>query len=150
MYIFNKAEAMMQSGTQLESVSKGRLWTGRIISALVVLFLLFDSITKVLKVRAVIEASAQLGFPVSAIVTIGVILLVCTVLYVIPQTAVLGTILLTGFLGGAVAANIRIGNPIFNTLFPIIFAALVWTGIFLREPRLSTLVPLRKRDLLRP
>jgi len=140
----------MQSGTQLESVSKGRLWTGRIISALVVLFLLFDSITKVLKVRAVIEASAQLGFPVSAIVTIGVILLVCTVLYVIPQTAVLGTILLTGFLGGAVAANIRIGNPIFNTLFPIIFAALVWTGIFLREPRLSTLVPLRKRDLLRP
>lgn len=150
MYIFNKAEAMMQSGTQLESVSKGRLWTGRIISALVVLFLLFDSITKVLKVRAVIEASAQLGFPVSAIVTIGVILLVCTVLYVIPQTAVLGTILLTGFLGGAVAANIRIGNPIFNTLFPIIFAALVWTGIFLREPRLSTLVPLRKRDLPRP
>jgi uncharacterized membrane protein (UPF0182 family) len=150
MYIFNKAEAMMQSGTQLESVSKGRLWTGRIISALVVLFLLFDSITKVLKVRAVIEASAQLGFPVSAIVTIGVILLVCTVLYVIPQTAVLGTILLTGFLGGAVAANIRIGNPIFNTLFPIIFAALAWTGIFLREPRLSTLVPLRKRDLPRP
>jgi cytochrome c biogenesis factor len=150
MYIFNKAEAMMQSGTQLESVSKGRLWTGRIISALVVLFLLFDSITKVLKVRAVIEASAQLGFPVSAIVTIGVILLVCTVLYVIPQTAVLGTILLTGFLGGAVAANIRIGNPMFNTLFPIIFAALAWTGIFLREPRLSTLVPLRKRDLPRP
>ena len=140
----------MHSGTQLESVSKGRLWTGRIISALVVLFLLFDSITKVLKVRAVIEASAQLGFPVSAIVTIGVILLVCTVLYVIPQTAVLGTILLTGFLGGAVAANIRIGNPIFNTLFPIIFAALAWTGIFLREPRLSTLVPLRKRDLPRP
>jgi uncharacterized membrane protein (UPF0182 family) len=150
MYIFNKAEAMMQSGTQLESVSKGRLWTGRIISALVVLFLLFDSITKVLKVRAVIEASAQLGFPVSAIVTIGVILLVCTVLYVIPQTAVLGTILLTGFLGGAVAANIRIGNPIFNTLFPIIFAALAWTGIFLREPRLSTLIPFRKRDLPRP
>jgi hypothetical protein len=133
----------VQSLTQASSVSKGRLWTGRIISAVVVLFLLFDSITKVMKVRAVIEASAQLGYPVSAIVTIGIILLVCTVFYIIPQTAVLGTILLTGYLGGAVAANMRIGSAMFNTFFPIVFAALTWTGIFLRESRLGALIPFR-------
>ena len=133
----------MQSLTQAGPVSKGRLWTGRIISALVVLFLLFDSITKVMKVRAVIEASAQLGYPANTIFTIGIILLVCTVFYIIPQTALLGTILLTGYLGGAVAANLRSGTSMFNTLFPIVFAALAWTGIFLRESRLGALIPFR-------
>jgi hypothetical protein len=133
----------VQSLTQAGPVSKGRLWTGRIISALVVLFLLFDSITKVLKVRAVMEASAQLGYPANTIFIIGIILLVCTAFYIIPQTAVLGAILLTGYLGGAVAANLRIGNPMFNTFFPIVFAALAWTGIFLRESRLGALIPFR-------
>jgi hypothetical protein len=133
----------VQSLTQAGPVSKGRLWTGRIISGLVVLFLLFDSITKVMKVRAVIEASAQLGYPVNAIVTIGIILLVCTAFYIIPQTAVLGAILLTGYLGGAVAANLRIGSAMFNTFFPIVFAALAWVGIFLRESRLGVLIPFR-------
>ena len=133
----------MQSLTQAGPVSKGRLWTGRIITAVVVLFLLFDSITKVMKVRAVIEASAQLGYPANTIFTIGIILLVCTAFYVIPQTAVLGAILLTGYLGGAVAANLRIGSAIFNTFFPIVFAALAWTGIFLRESRLGALIPFR-------
>jgi hypothetical protein len=133
----------VQSLTQAGPVSKGRLWTGRIISAVVVLFLLFDSITKVLKVRAVLEASAQLGYPANTIFTIGLILLVCTVFYVIPQTAVLGAILLTGYLGGAVAANLRIGNPMFNTLFPIIFGVLAWVGLYLRESRLGALIPFR-------
>jgi hypothetical protein len=133
----------VQSLTQAGPVSKGRFWTGRIISAVVVLFLLFDSITKVMKVRAVIEASAQLGYPVNAIVTIGIILLVCTVFYIIPQTAVLGAILLTGYLGGAVAANLRIGSAIFNTFFPIVFAALAWAGLYLRESRLGALIPFR-------
>jgi len=133
----------MQSRTQAGPVSKGRLWTGRIISAVVVLFLLFDSITKVMKVRAVIEASAQLGYPANTIFAIGIILLVCTVFYIIPQTAVLGAILLTGYLGGAVAANLRIGSAMFNTLFPIVFAALAWVGIFLRESRLGALIPFR-------
>lgn len=133
----------MQSRTQAGPVSKGRLWTGRIISAVVVLFLLFDSITKVMKVRAVLEASAQLGYPTGTIFTIGIILLICTVFYVIPQTAVLGALLLTGYLGGAVASNLRIGNPTFNTFFPIVFALLVWVGIFLREPRLGTVIPFR-------
>jgi hypothetical protein len=102
----------VQSLTQAGPVSKGRLWTGRIITALVVLFLLFDSITKVMKVRAVMEASAQLGYPANAIFTIGIILLVCTVFYIIPQTAVLGAILLTGYLGGAgVDGNLPARKP---------------------------------------
>jgi len=133
----------MQARTEANTVSKGRFWTGRIISALVVLFLLFDSITKVMKVRAVLEASAQLGYPAKTIFTIGIILLVCTVFYIIPQTAIFGAILLTGYLGGAVAANLRIGSSMFNTLFPIVFAALAWTGIFLRERRLGALIPFR-------
>ena len=133
----------MQSGAQAVPVSKGRLWTGRIISSLVVLFLLFDGVTKLMKVAPVLEASAQLGYPVSTIVGIGITALVCTAVYVIPQTSVLGAILLTGYLGGAVASNVRIANPMFNTLFPIVFAALMWLGIFLREDRLRTLIPLR-------
>ncbi len=136
----------MPSRTQAGAISKGRLWAGRIISGLVVLFLLFDSITKLMKVAPVLEASAQLGYPVSTIVGIGITALVCTVVYAIPQTSVLsvlGAILLTGYLGGAVASNVRIGNPMFNTLFPIVFAALMWLGIFLREDRLRTLIPLR-------
>ncbi|HYT08604.1 MAG TPA: DoxX family protein [Rugosimonospora sp.] len=133
----------MPSRTQARPVSKGRLWAGRIISGLVVLFLLFDGITKLMKVAPVLEASAQLGYPVSTIVGIGITALVCTVVYAIPQTSVLGAILLTGYLGGAVASNVRIANPMFNTLFPIVFAALVWAGIFLREDRLRALIPLR-------
>lgn len=133
----------MGSRSEVSPVSKGRLWTGRIISTLVVLFLLFDSITKLLKMRPVLEASAQLGYPVNTIVTIGTILLVCTVFYIIPQTAVLGAILLTAYLGGAVAANLRIENPMFNTFFPIVFAALAWVGIFMRESRLASLIPFR-------
>ena len=135
---------MMQSGAQAVPASKGRLWTGRIISALVVLFLLFDGVTKVMKVRAVLDASAQLGYPVSTIVGIGITLLVCTAFYVIPQTSVLGAILLTAYLGGAVATQVRVGNPMFETLFPIIFGALLWAGIFLREGRLGALIPVRK------
>jgi hypothetical protein len=134
---------MMQSGTQVGSVSKGSLWAGRTVSALVVLFLLFDGITKVMKVKPVLDASAQLGYPVGTIVGIGITLLVCTALYVIPRTAVLGAILLTGYLGGAVASQVRIANPMFDTLFPIIFALLAWVGILLREERLRALIPLR-------
>ncbi len=133
----------MPSRTQARPVSNGRLWAGRIISGLVVLFLLFDGITKLMKVAPVLEASAQLGYPVSTIVGIGITALVCTVVYAIPQTSVLGAILLTGYLGGAVASNVRIGNPMFNILFPIVFAALMWLGILLREDRLRTLIPLR-------
>src|SRR6266566_1978509 len=133
----------MPSRTQAGAISNGRLWTGRIISGLVVLFLLFDGVTKLMKVAPVREASVQLGYPMSTVVGIGITVLVCAAVYAIPQTSVLGAILLTGYLGGAVASNVRIGNPMFNMLFPIVFAALMWAGIFLREDRLRTLIPLR-------
>lgn len=129
---------------QQVSVSKGALWTGRILTGLIVLFLLFDGITKVMKVSAVLKASAQLGFSENLIAAIGVTLLVCTVLYVIPSTSILGAILLTGYLGGAVCIQLRVGNPLFSqTLFPVYFGVLVWLGLYLREPRLRSLVPLR-------
>lgn len=125
------------------AVSKGSLWAGRIVSAVLVLFMVFDSVTKVMKVPQVIEATVRIGFPESTVVGIGVALLICTVVYVIPQTSVLGAILLTGYLGGATAANVRAGTGPFNTSFPVIFAALVWVSLFLRERRLRELIPWR-------
>jgi hypothetical protein len=125
------------------SVSKASLWTGRVISDVVVLFLLFDGITKLLKVQQVVDATIRIGFPVTTIVGIGITLLVCTAIYAIPKTSILGVILLTGYLGGATAAQLRAGSPVFETLFPIIFGVLAWLGIYLREQRLRALLPLR-------
>ena len=123
-------------------ISGKRLWVGRILSALVVLFLIFDGVTKVMKESHVLAASAQLEIPVSTIVGIGILLLACTAIYAIPRTSILGAILLTGYLGGAVAIQARIGNPPFETIFPVLFGGLVWAGIFLRDNRLRPLVPL--------
>ena len=133
----------MESSAQSAPVSKASLWTGRVISGLVVLFMLFDGSSKVMKAQQVIDATVRIGFPVTTIVGIGITLLVCTVLYVIPNTSILGAILLTGYLGGATAAQVRAGSPISETVFPIIFGVLVWLGVYLREPRLRALVPLR-------
>jgi hypothetical protein len=126
------------------NVSKAGVWIGRALTALVALFLAFDGITKVIKERHVIAASAKFGMSAHFIVTIGAILLVCTVLYVIPQTAILGSILLTGYLGGAIAIQAHAGNPLFETLFPFVFACAAWLGIYLREPRLRALVPFKR------
>lgn len=125
------------------SVSATSLWTGRVISGVIVLLLLFDGITKLLKVRQVVDSTIRLGFPVTTIAAIGIILLVCTALYAIPKTAILGAILLTGYLGGATAAQLRAGSPVFETLFPVIFGVLAWLGLYLREQRLRALLPLR-------
>jgi uncharacterized membrane protein (UPF0182 family) len=134
----------MQSATQsLAPASKNKLWAGRIITGLVVLFMLFDGIAKLFKPAPVVQAFAQLGYPLSLAVSVGVLLLICTVIYAIPRTAVLGAILLTGYLGGAVATQVRISAPAFPTVFPIIFGVLVWAGIFLREDRLRVLIPVR-------
>jgi hypothetical protein len=132
----------MHSIMESTSVSKGSLWAGRILSGIVVLFMVFDGVTKVLKAPQVIEAFARIGFPETTIVGIGISLLVWTALYLIPGTSVLGAILLTAHLGGATAANVRAGSPLFNTCFPIIFGVLVWLGLFLRESRLHALIPL--------
>ena len=138
-----KERTYMEPTEQFMQVSKASLWTGRVITGLVVLFMLFDGISKVMKAQQVIDATVRIGFPVTSIVGIGITLLVCTALYVIPNTSILGAILLTGYLGGATAAQLRAGSPIFETVFPIIFGILVWLGVYLREPRVRTLVPLR-------
>lgn len=130
----------MQSGHGKTGTATKRVWVGRAISLLVVLFLVFDGVTKVMRVAPVLEASARLGYPVNTIVGIGIVLLVCTLVYAIPRTSFLGAILLTGYLGGAVASNVRIHNPLFETLFPVIFGILVWGGLYLRDHRLRSLV----------
>jgi len=107
------------------------------------MFLLFDSIIKVLKLRPAVEGTMQLGYPEHVIVGIGSVELVCLALYLIPRTSVLGAIVLTGYLGGAIATHVRIGSPLFtHTMFPIYVAALVWGGLFLRDHRLRRLIPL--------
>lgn len=129
---------------QQVSVSKAALWTSRILTGLVVLFLLFDGVTKVMKVPVVLKACAQLGLPENLVATTGITLLVCTVLYVIPRTSILGAILLTAYLGGAVCIQLRVRNPLLSqTLFPVYFGVLVWLGLYLRESRLRLLIPLR-------
>jgi hypothetical protein len=109
-----------------------------------VLFLTFDGVAKLFKPAPVLEASSELGIPESAIPGIGIVLLTCTVVYVIPATSVLGAILLTGYLGGAVATHVRVGGPVFPIVFPVIFGGLVWLGLFLREARLPALIPVRR------
>jgi DoxX-like family len=126
------------------STAKRISWPGRIVSAVPVLFLVFDAVIKLFKIPAVDEAFQQMGWPVSAAVGIGVLELICVALYVIPQTAVLGVIVLTGYLGGAVATHVRVGDPLFShVLFPVYVALLLWGGLFLREQRLRALVPFR-------
>jgi len=111
------------------------VWTGRVISGLAVAFLLMDGAMKLFKPAPVIDASRQLGLPESSIVGIGVLLLACTLVHIVPRTAIFGAVLLTGYLGGAVATQLRAGNGWFNLLFPVIIGALVWLGLWLRDPR---------------
>lgn len=136
----------MEAENEANRVSKGTLWTGRIISVLIIALMAFDGAAKVMKAAPVLAAAGRLGYPTNTIAGIGVALLVCTALYAIPQTAILGAILLTGYLGGATDANVHAGNPPMATLFPIILGALVWAGLFLRERRLRALIPLRKLE----
>jgi len=120
--------------------NKSSLWAGRILSALPVLFLLLDGVMKVVKPAFVVEATVQLGYPESVIVALGVVLVACTILYLIPRTAVLGAILLTGYLGGAVATHVRVGGPLFSILMPVILGAMLWGGLYLRDERVRSLV----------
>jgi hypothetical protein len=115
-------------------------WGGRILSGLVVLFCAMDGVMKLMKPAPVVTATVQMGFPESEIVGIGVVLLACTLLYAIPRTSILGAVLLTGYLGGAVASQVRIGAPPFSMAFPLIFAALAWGGLWLRDDRVRKLI----------
>jgi hypothetical protein len=134
----------MQSGTQTFQGSSKRIWAGRTISALTVLFLLFDCVVKLLKLTVATEATARLGYPESLVFGLGVVELVCTIVYVIPRTATLGAILLTGYLGGATATHVRIGDPFF---FPIVFGVLIWIGLWLRDDQLRAFIPWRRKEV---
>jgi hypothetical protein len=123
---------------QTAAVSKKALWTGRIISGWLVLFLLFDGVVKVIKLAPAMEGTGRLGYPLSLVVPIGIVELLCVVAYVIPRTSFLGAILLTGYLGGATATQVRVEDPWF--LFPVGVGVLVWVGLLLRDPRLRSLV----------
>jgi DoxX-like family len=120
------------------------LWAGRIVTAILLLFLLFDGITKVMKVARVLQAQAQLGYSESTTAGIGVLLLACTIVWIIPRTSVLGAILLTGYLGGATASQVRIGAG-GSVAFPIVFAVLMWGALYLCDDRLRALIPVRQR-----
>jgi hypothetical protein len=125
--------------------SKKRFRISWIVGGLPALFLLLDAGMKLVKPAAVVEGSLKVGFPESTLTGIGIALLISTLLYLVPRTAVLGAILLTGYLGGAVATNVRVIGPVFNVVFPIIFAALLWGGLWLRDRHLQELLPVRAR-----
>ncbi|HZZ39797.1 MAG TPA: DoxX family protein [Acidobacteriaceae bacterium] len=144
------AEATMGvrlTGDDMTEVSRGKLWTGRVIAGLVALFLLFDAAMKFVKPKSVADAFVRSGWPIEVSSTLGALLLISTILYLIPKTSILGAILLTGYLGGAVAANLRLEEPLFShTLFPVYFGVLVWGSLWLRDSKLQALVPLRQNS----
>jgi hypothetical protein len=137
----------MPTAIETAAPSKARRWTGRVISTLVVLFLIMDIVFKFIRPipPQVMQSISQLGFQPNILPITGILLLVCTALYVLPRTSVLGAVLLTGYLGGAVSVHVRVGNPLFGyILFPVYLGILLWAGLCLREPRLLALLPLRK------
>ena len=131
----------MQPVTQALPVSKKTLWAGYIMSAPPVLMLLMSAVMKLIKPPPVVDGFAHLRLPESLALGLGILELACTVVYLIPQTSVLGAILLTGYLGGATVTHLRVGDPFF---MPVVIGALVWGGLFLRDPRLRALIPLRQ------
>lgn len=131
----------MQTVMQAAPVSTRRLWAGRIISALPSLVLLSSAIMSFVKPAMVAEGLARLGYPEGLALWIGILELACTILYLVPRTAVLGAILLTGYLGGATASHVRINDPFFA---PVVFGVLIWLGLYLRDNRLRALLPLRR------
>lgn len=137
------AERERSTKAEAASPSKAMVWAGRVVSALPALFLLVDGAMKLAKPAFVVEATVGLGYPESVIVGLGIVLVACTALYAIPRTAVLGAILLTGYLGGAVATHVRVEEGLFPVVFPVIVGALVWGGLWLRDSRLRALLPLR-------
>ena len=116
-------------------------WGGRFLTGLTILFLTFDAVAKIAGAKQAVEGSVQLGYPASTVVPIGLVLLACVILYAVPRTAPLGAVLLTGYLGGAIATHVRVANPLFShVLFPTYVAAILWAGLYLRDPRVRALV----------
>ncbi len=135
----------MQTLTHQQTGSKTAVWTGRVFSALAATFLAVDGVAKLLEIRPVIDGTIALGYPREIVFTLGVILVTSLLAYVVPRTSVFGALLLTGYLGGAVATHARLEHPLFShTLFPTYVAALVWSGLVLRDARLRVFLPLRR------
>jgi hypothetical protein len=129
-------------------ISKGRLWTARIMSGLVVLFMLFDSVLKLMKPAPVVEGTVTLGYAEHHIIVIGILGLISTILYAVPRTSFLGALLLTGYFGGVVATQIRVDAPLFSTiLFPVYLALLTWGGVWLRNEKVRKLIPFQNKGL---
>jgi hypothetical protein len=129
------------AGTTSTAASGARLWTGRALSGLALLFLAFDAVMKLLQLAPAVEGTVQLGYPESSLLAIGILEITCVVAYAIPRASVLGAVLLTGYLGGAIATHVRLENPLFShTLFPIYIAILIWGGLYLRDARVRALL----------
>lgn len=130
---------------ELVPISTTALWTGRVLSGLVIVFLLFDAVIKLIPLDVVVETSRQLGIPTNLAVTLGVLTLLGTLLYAYPRTSVLGAILLTGYFGGAIYVHVRAGSPLFShTLFGVYLGILLWGGLYLRDERLRLIFPWRR------
>jgi uncharacterized membrane protein YphA (DoxX/SURF4 family) len=135
----------MQTAARPAPASNTAIWAGRIMSGLVIAFLLLDGVMKLVPLDIVVVTSEQLGIPASLARTLGVLTLVCTVLYAIPRTSVLGAILLTGYLGGAIYTHLRVGSPIFtHLLFGVYLGLMIWGGLYLRDERLRALIPITR------
>lgn len=137
----NWRRVLTQSDAPTVGVSRKMVWAGRIISAVPVLMLVFSGVMKLMKPAAVVEGFARFGYPESLLLAIGILELACTVVYLIPRTSILGAILVTGYLGGATATHLRIGDSAF--FVPAVLGAMAWGGLYLRDERLRALIPLR-------
>jgi hypothetical protein len=134
----------MTSLAHAAPVSNAKVWTARIMAAIAVLFLLVDGTGKALTLAPYIQGSTQLGYPESTVLPLGLLELVCVVIYLIPRTRVFGAILLTGYMGGAIATHVRVGSPFATHIFfPIYVAILLWGAIYLRDERVRALIPVR-------
>jgi DoxX-like protein len=138
------SETILADSRNKPVASSRAAWAGRLLSSVAVLFLAVDSGAKLLQAQAAIDGTLQLGYPRHIVFTLGVILLSCVITYVVPRTSVLGAVLLTAYLGGAVATHVRVDNPLFShVLFPVYIGALLWGGLMLRDPRLRAVFPIR-------
>jgi hypothetical protein len=137
-----QGSAMAQSAASAVPTSKKMVWIGRVLSALPVLLMLFSAVMKLVKAAPVSQGFPRYGYPESLIVTIGVLELLSCVVYLIPSTAVLGAILMTAYLGGATATNVRVGDP--SYVMTVLLGVFVWGGLFFRDARLRALIPFRR------
>jgi hypothetical protein len=137
----------MMTATMATPKAARKPWPSYILSGLVVAFLLMDSVIHIMGIPAVAEASLKLGYPVNAWLPLGLVELACLALYVYPRTSVLGAVLLTGYLGGAIAIHVRVADPLFtHILFPVYLGFMLWGGLYLRDERVQALFPIRSNS----